>query len=57
MKEGLTVIIATHDLMLAKRISNQILLVDDHKIKPLSEEEMDDYMKGDEAYEVTEPCL
>lgn len=57
LKEGLTVIIATHDLMLAKRISNQILLVDDHKIKPLSEEEMDDYMKGDEAYEVTEPCL
>ena len=57
IEEGLTVIIATHDLMLAKTISNQIFLVDDHKIKPLSEEEMDDYMKGDEAYEVTEPCL
>ena len=57
IEEGLTVIIATHDLMLAKTISNQIFLVDDHKIKPLSENEMDDYMKGDEAYEVTEPCL
>lgn len=57
IEEGLTVIIATHDLMLAKTISNQIFLVDDHKIKPLSENEMDDYMKGDEAYEVTESGL
>ena len=54
IEEGLTVIIATHDLMLARVISNQILLVNDRRIKPLSEDAMDDYMKGEDAYEVTE---
>ena len=49
IKEGLTVIIATHDLGLAQAISNQILLVEEHHIRSLTAEEMRVYRKGVEA--------
>jgi len=41
--EGLTVIMATHDLELARACANQILLLEDGRLKALSPEEAEEY--------------
>ena len=51
IKEGLTVILATHDLGLAQAISNQIFLVENRQIRALTDEEMCVYRKGAENNE------
>lgn len=51
IKEGLTVILATHDLGLAQAISNQIFLVENRQIRALTDEEMRVYRKGAENNE------
>ena len=44
IQKGLTVIMATHDLALAKAISNRIFLLDGVSVKELSEEETERYL-------------
>lgn len=41
---GLTVVVATHDLALARAIANQVLLVGDGRVRPLAGEELAAYV-------------
>lgn len=43
---GLTVVVATHDLVLARAIANQVLLVGDGRVRPLEGEELDAYVEA-----------
>lgn len=43
---GLTVVVATHDLVLARAIANQVLLVGDGRVRPLQGEELDAYVEA-----------
>lgn len=43
---GLTVVVATHDLVLARAIANQVLLVEGGGVRPLSAEEFETYARG-----------
>ncbi len=51
---GLTVIVATHDLVLTRAIANQVLLVEGGRVRPLSAEEFETYARGrrEPAWEV-----
>ena len=44
--DGLTVVVATHDLVLARAIANQVLLVGDGRVRPLEGEELDAYVEA-----------
>lgn len=44
--EGLTVIMATHDLGLARAISNQVFLIEHRNMRTLTEEELMDYERS-----------
>ena len=46
LAEGLTVIMATHDLELAAAWANQILLLEDGSLKPLSAREVSEYISS-----------
>ncbi len=43
---GLTVIVATHDLVLARAVANQVLLVQDGGVRPLVADEFETYARG-----------
>ena len=43
---GLTVIVATHDLVLARAVANQVLLVQDGGVRPLDADEFETYARG-----------
>lgn len=43
---GLTVVVATHDLVLARAIANQVLLVGSGRVRPLEGEELDAYVEA-----------
>ena len=43
---GLTVIVATHDLVLARAVANQVLLVQDGGVRPLVADELETYARG-----------
>ena len=43
MAEGLTAVIATHDLTLAKRCANVIYLLEDGRMERLTPEDLDRY--------------
>ncbi len=51
---GLTVVMATHDLVLARAVANQVLLVEDGRVRPLDACEFDDYARArrEPAWEV-----
>ncbi len=44
--QGLTAVMATHDLALARACANQILLLEDGRLIPLTTAELDDYAAG-----------
>ena len=43
VRQGLTAVIATHDLALAKAFANQILLLEDGRLTPMTSKDLDRY--------------
>lgn len=49
VKSGLTVVISTHDLAMAKAIANRVFLVENAKVTELLDHEFEDYIKEREV--------
>ena len=45
VEEGLTTVISTHDLAMAKAIANRVFLVEDGRVVELSSQEFDEYIE------------